>query len=121
MKTQSIGVSTSFGSLKRDPVSMSKSMFEALSQAPAVKKFGKNYDATLSVGSFFSSKEPNKKQLALRFEDIKPKSLTAKVKDFFSKKLHSEVRLKTHADNDKDFVAEVVNKKSNSVLNIYKK
>lgn len=119
MKTQSIGVSTSFGGLKRDPYSMSKAMFETLSQAPAVKKFGKNYDATLSVGTFFSSKSSKKPQLALRFEDIKPISFFAKVKQLFSKKLHSEVRLKTHAVNDADFIKEVSGKHSNTVLNIY--
>lgn len=120
MKIQSVNTSQSFGMLKRD-ATMTKAMFNVISDAPAVKKFGEKYDATLSVGTFLSSKTPNKVQYSLRFEDIKPKSFVEKVKNMFSKKVTNEVRLKTHATNENDFIDHISEQRSNAVLNIYNK
>lgn len=121
MKIQSVTTSQSFGALKPDTASMTKAMFNTLSQAPAVKKFGKKYDATLSIGTFLSSKDPNKIQYSLRFEDIKPRSFVEKLKSRFSKKVSNELRLKTHATNENDFIDQVSEQRANAVLNIYNK
>ena len=123
MKTQRINYATpmAFGALKRDSSTMTKALFNIVSEYPAVKEFGKKYDATLSVSAFYSSKNPSRQQLALTFDDIKPKGFVEKIKQAFSKKVVNAIRVKTHATNEEDFLAEIANQHTDSSFRIYNK
>lgn len=123
MKAQSINPmqSVAFGALRRDSASMSKTLFDAVSETPAVKKFGEKFDATLSIESFYSKKQPLRSQLSLSFEDIKPKSVFEKIKKRFSKNPITSINLKTRATNEDEFVTSLANKDSDSVFKIYNK
>lgn len=125
MKTQSINLnypsSVAFGSFRRDSSTMSKKMFELVTNAPAVKHFGDKYDAQIGIGRFLSTKDILRQQIALVFEDVKPKSLIGRLKNFISAKAPVSMKLKTRATNEEDFISEISNLHSDTLFKIYKK
>lgn len=108
-----------FGNLKRDVTSVSTELFEHLSEAPAVKNFASKFNATLSVDNFRSSKHTDKVQLALRFEDIKPKTFVQKLKTFFTNNKTESLKWKTHATNEEELAKSIDNLKSETFTNLY--
>ena len=118
MKTESLS-QQNFGQLHRYSSLMSKELFSQVSKASCVKKFAKGYNADVFVKKFPSSKNPEKQQLALIIENITPSTYFTKIKQIFSKNRTKIVALKTHAENENDFVNEITKCSSNSILNIY--
>lgn len=123
MKTQPINHSTpmAFKGYRRDASTMSKALFDTVKEYPVVKTFGDKFDATMSVRSFGSSKNPLRSQLSLVLEDIKPATLLGKAKSLFVKPRYESIALKTRATNEEDFITEIANQHSNSLFMIYKK
>ena len=114
--------SPSFGRLTRDEKTISKELYNAIKETPTVKKFGRKYNATVSLDSFYSSRIPNKTQLGLRFENITPVNIFSKVKNFFRKNfLVKTVLLKTHAVNEQELINSLSKKSANAIINLYKK
>lgn len=110
-----------FGSFKRDPVTMSKTLFDSIKDAPAVKAFGEKFEGTLSCDVFQSSRHKDRVQFALSVNDIKPINFKDKVRDFLNQNSVSSIQLKTHAVNEKDFIASVNRKDSETLFDIYNK
>lgn len=86
---------------------MPRKMYAEILETPAVKKFGKEYDATLSKVTFFSRENQTVEKLALHVDDIKPKNFLIKVRDFFTNKSTILFSLESNAVNDDEFVREV--------------
>lgn len=107
-----------FNGLSRD-VNVSKPLFDALIQAPTVKKFGEKFNATLSVDTFLSSK--NKVQYAIRIDNIEPNNFWEKLKQRVLDSKVKSVVLKTHATSETELVSSVSKMKSNTLMHIYKK
>lgn len=120
MRTEYIS-SQNFGQLHRYRSLMSKELFSQVSQAPCVEKFAKGYSANVFVTKIQSSKQPGTKHLALVFENIKPNTIFTKIKQIFTKNKTKTVTLKTHSENETDFINEITEFSSNSILKIYKK
>lgn len=109
-----------FNGLSRD-VNVSKPLFDALIQAPTVKKFGEKFNATLSVDTFLSSKNKNKVQYAIRIDNIEPNNFLEKLKQRVLDSKVKSVVLKTHATSETELVSSVSKMKSNTLMHIYKK
>ncbi len=110
---------TSFTALKAG--SIPEHVFAGIKDAPALRNFGKDYDACVSVGSFLSSKHEGRKQLSLDIDTIVPKSLKAKVASKLSLTRPSDVVVvKTHATNFEDFITAIWNRSSKLVEDLYK-
>lgn len=125
MKTQNLNSSyaspMTFCAYQRDASTMSKKMFDLVSRYPAIDKFGKKYDATIGVGKFLSTKDITRQQLSLVFENIKPKSIFGKIKNYFSPNPPVAMRLKTRATNEEEFLAELANLHTDTLFKIYAK
>lgn len=120
MKTQNVtSTPVAFSALKRDPDCISRAMFNAIKEAPAVKKFGEKYNATVSCDLFASSKDTKKIQMALTLKNIEPVSIKDKLLNIFGKKKSDSIQLKTHALNEEDFIKSVSRKKSDTLFDIY--
>lgn len=108
----------SFGALKPDSA-MPKEVFEAIKQAPALKKFAKDFDAYISVGSYTSAKNPAKVRYSLHLSDVKPVSLMERAKKLLGfGKSSREMVLKTHAQNTDDFVKSINSKPENALYKL---
>ena len=84
-----------------------RKMYAEILETPAVKKFGKEYNATLNKVTFFSRENETIEKLALHVDEIKPKNFFIKVRDFFANKKYDTVQLRTNAVNDDEFVKEI--------------
>lgn len=124
MKVQSINTnypsSTTFGSFRRANT-ISQKMFSSISQYPAVKAFGKKYNAEIGMRAFFSKKDTKRQQLALVLEDIEPNTILGKIKHIFTKKPNESIVLKTNTTNEDDFMNYIANQHSDSLFEIYNK
>ena len=122
MRTEYIS-SQNFGQLHRYRSLMSKELFNQVSQAPCVEKFAKGYSANVFVTKIQSSKQPGTKHLALVFENIKPNTIFTKIKRIFTKNKTKTVTLKTHSENETDYINEITKFSSNSfpILTKYEK
>ena len=119
MKVQNTNTPMVFQGLKYDNFTMKKELFEQVKNIPVVKKFGKNYDATLTVDMFLSRNDDGRRQFGLGVYDIAPKSIKARVKSMFSSIKPSHITLKTHAQNESDFLRSLNRSTSNTLLDIY--
>lgn len=120
MKVASIGSSNlqSFGALRPDKTSISEGVFKEVINTPVVQKFGKKYNATVGIEKFLSSDNTNKNRFALKFEDIEPRNIFLKLKDFLTGKKYMPIYLKTRAENEKMFLSKLSNMHSDSVMDI---
>lgn len=110
---------TSFTSLKKGCIP--DHVYAGIKDAPALKKFGKDYDAFVSMGAFISSKHEGRKQLSLNLDNIVPKSLKAKVASKLTKSDPCDyVVVKTHATNHEDFITAIWNRSSKLIKDMYK-
>lgn len=110
---------TSFTSLKKGCIP--DYVFAGIKDAPALKNFGKDYDAYGSMGTFLSSKKEGREQLSLNIDAIVPKSLKAKVLSKLSLGEAADiVVVKTHATNSKDFITAIWNRSSSLLERMYK-
>ena len=108
----------SFGALRPES-SMPKEVYEAIKQAPAIKKFAKNFDANISLGLYVSTKNPTKVCYSLCFKDVKPVSLIERAKKLLGfGKSSREMVLKTHAQNTDDFVKSINSKPENALYKL---
>ena len=111
--------STAFGHIYREQ-NVPRALFDSLIQTPAVKKFGEKFDAVLSVDTFYSSREKNRIQYALKMDEITPRGVLGKLKKIISGNKISSIKLKTHALSEEELRESVANMRSNTLLNIYK-
>ena len=111
----------SFGRLTRDKYTMTKEMFETVSNIPVVKNFAKEFKATVSFDPFYSSRPGNRSQLALTFNDIKPSTFLGKVKAFFNGNKLNSIMLKTHAVNEEEFFVSLSKKPADALIKIFNK
>ena len=112
----------SFGRIYMEKSGITKELFNSLKDTPALKKFGENYDAYLSIDSFLSSKVKDRVQLFIRLTDIKPVKLINKLIDRFRmKNKPNYIVLKTHATTEEELIKSIKNKPSNTLLNLYHK
>lgn len=110
---------TSFTALKAG--SIPEHVFAGIKDAPALRNFGKDYDAYVSMGNFISAKKEGRVQFSLNIDSIVPKSLKAKVMSKISLSEPADmVVVKTHATNPQDFITAIWNRSSNLLEKMYK-
>lgn len=90
-----------FGMLKPG-TTMSAETFDKLINIPVVSNFSKNFDGDIYVGRFIGRKS-EKSQYSLDIRNVVPRSIMAKVKNFFSRENRDMVVLKTHAKTFEEF------------------
>ena len=110
----------SFGHIIKDP-NISIEMHKRIMKTPVVKKFAKRYNATMSVESFFSSREQHKLQLGLKFYEITPKNIFSRIKNAITGKISTKtILLKTHAVDEEGLLKSLSKTKSDTLVKIYK-
>ena len=110
--------STSFGRLIPVTPDITSQQLKEISSLPLVKKFSQNYNANIDITPYSSKRNPKKVHLVLSFDEIKPVSIMAKIKNLFSKKTNHSIIVKTKADNYDDFISELSHKRSEKLLNL---
>lgn len=121
MKIQSVNnySGQSFGALNRDAARISEPLFNVIKSYPVVDSFSKKFDATMGV-SFFLSKSPERTtQMALSFENVKPRSIFAKVFELFKDPKQNNFLLKTKATNTHELLTELECMDKKTLINLY--
>lgn len=83
-------------------VKMPQEIFDKLIDIPVVSNFSKNFNGVVYVGRFIG-RTSEKSQYSLVVRNVVPRSIMAKVKNFFSREYRDMVVLKTHAKTFDEF------------------
>ena len=111
----------SFGRLVRNPKTISPELYKAIVNTPAVKKFARRYDALVSVEPFYSSKQHNKIQMGLRFENITPSHIFSRIKKLITKsESYKTLQFNTHAVDEAGLVESLQKKHPSAITKLYK-
>ena len=89
MKTENITMySPNFGAVKfQEGSKISKRMQNVILDTPAIKNFGKKYDAEIKLQEFLGELNPSKTTLGISLENIKPKSILERISEHFRRPL----------------------------------
>ncbi len=120
MNVQPIG-NGNFGAIKPVRGSIPKEVYDAVSKSDVLKRFGRDFYAEVSQGSILSA-GTGKPRMALKLENIKPINPFIIIKNIISgKRPVKTIWLKTHAQNDNDFIASIYATNAKRLHEIYNK
>lgn len=122
MKTESIKTySPNFGMIYIPRESnMSENLIKAIKRSPAVRKFGRRYNATLGIQHFSSTSVPGRINYGLIFENIKPSNpITALLSLFRGNKNGRYICYNSGKDTKEGLIHILERLKKNTFINLY--
>ena len=122
MKVQNVNSysNQSFSALNRDIARISEPLFNVIKSYPVIDSFSKKFDATMGVSLFLSKSPERTTQMALSFENVKPRNVFAKLFSFFKDPEVNNFVLKTKATNEHELLTELECMDKNTLVNLYR-
>lgn len=121
MKTESIkSYNPQFKALKIRPGDLcNQDIADKILSSPAIKKFGKKFDAELNVQMYASSRREKVNYYGILFSDVQPATLFGKFLSLFKPKRYTAIHYNSGEETVPGFLELLQKLKKNTIIDIY--